>query len=475
MNVQEAKKLSVYNHSAEYPCSAVQLHSWHSRPGALERLLPPWEKTRIKGQTGGIDPGGKVQLRMYQGPFSLAYHALHIENIPGQMFRDIQERGPFKSFSHSHLFQDTANGSMLNDRIEYSLPLHQLLPSPVKKQVHEKLQRMFEYRTRILQGDIALHNQYSQTPLRILITGASGVLGNELLPFLRTGGHQIWTLVRRKPDHDKGEIFWDPEKEILEADSIPEIDAVIHMAGEYIGLGRWSDEKKQRVISSRVKGTRLLCRTLASLPNPPKVLLSASAVGYYGHRDAIELDEQEKSGNDFISSVCRLWESGAEDGQKAGIRTVFLRLGVGLTPRGGALQRILQNSPIGFVRRFGAGTQYISWISTDDIISAILHCMVCNGLEGPVNLAAPVPVTNSEFMATMARVTGRPLLCPIPAGLLRALYGQMANEVLLSGCHVSSRKLIDSGFEFRHQTLEQALRHLLGKALRLQHQEVVRK
>ncbi len=187
---------------------------------------------------------------------------------------------------------------------------------------------------------------------------------------------------------------------------------------------------------------------------PPKVFLCASAVGYYGDgRDRV-IDETNPPGNDFIAEVCKLWEKGTEPARNAGIRTVFMRLGIGLTPRGGALQRILAASPFGFIRRFGNGHQYISWISRDDMVGAMLHALSCPSLQGPLNIVAPQPVTNAEFMQTLARITGRPLLFPLPGWFLKMIYGQMASEILLSGCRVSSQKLQDSGFKFRHPTLE---------------------
>lgn len=454
---------TLFEHQGTYPCTPQQLYNWHARYGALERLLPPWEKTRIVSRKGGIDPGGEVVLKIRTGPFPFTYHAHHVENVPGEMFRDIQAKGPFKSFSHSHYFKKDTSGTLLHDKVEYSLPLDNLLPSFLKKHVHKSLEQVFHHRESIIGEDIKVHLRCSQQPLKILISGASGVLGRELIPFLTTGGHTVWTLVRRDPDLHKNEIFWDPENNILDGAKLPKIDAVIHLAGEYIGLSRWSEEKKQRVIHSRVDGTRLLSRVVSSLAVKPRVFLCASAVGYYGDSSTTGLDENSPLGQDFISKVCGLWEGSAAETLDKEIRTVFVRLGVGLTPRGGALEKILDTSPLGFIRRFGSGNQYISWISTDDMISAMLHCLTCESLEGPVNIAAPQPVTNAEFMQILAKVAGRPLLFPVPAKLLKFVYGQMASEILLSGCHVSAQKLVDSGFTFRHPNLALALKKLLGK------------
>ncbi len=456
---------SFFSHRSEYPCSAAELYAWHSRPGALERLLPPWDDTTVLSREGGIAPGGRVYLKMHFGPITLQYHGRHTENIPGKMFRDIQEKGPFAHWSHSHFFQDTSSGAELRDEVEFSLPGHTFVPESIKLLVTEKLARMFHYREKVLREDILLHKRCSAKPLRLLISGASGILGRELLPLLTTGGHQVYTLVRRRPVVEKGEIFWDPENNILNSDDLPDLDGVIHLAGEYIGLGRWSAEKKRRVLDSRVNGTGLLARTLAASKKPPGVLLSASAVGFYGHCDDMVLHENVPAGQGFMSEVCRSWEQATEAAGQAGIRTVLLRLGVGLTPRGGALRRILAASPCGYIRRFGPGKQYISWISSDDMISAILHALTCPELTGPLNIAAPEPVSNLHFMQTLSRITGKPLLFPLPGSLLRLIYGQMASEILLSSCRVTSKKLITSGFKFRHPHLEIALNFLLGKEM----------
>jgi uncharacterized protein (TIGR01777 family) len=458
------KKGSTFSYTSIYPCSASQLHAWHGRPGALERLLPPWERTRVLSRKGGLDPGGEVELQLRLGMIPLRYVAHHIENIPGKMFRDIQAKGPFAQWSHSHFFTDTEYGARLDDVVEYRLPGHNLLPGFVKRKVEKRLLQMFRHRERIIQADIRLHNTCSPQPMRLLISGASGVLGRELVPLLTTGGHTVYRLVRRKPDPAQNEIFWDPDQNILSADQLPEVDGVIHLAGEYIGLYRWTEEKKKKVLDSRVRGTSLLARTLAGLDNKPKVFLSASAVGFYGNSGAQIVDENNPPGGDFISEICIQWEKATEAAQLAGIRTVCMRLGIGITPRGGALERILETSPFGFVRCFGSGEQYISWMSYDDIISAMLHCLVHTGLSGPVNIAAPQPATNREFMTLLAKITGRPLLLPVPEWFLGLIYGQMASEIVLSGCRVATKKLTESGFTFRHTSLQQALTLLLGRS-----------
>lgn len=457
-----ASRTSRFTWSSTYPEStAAELFAWHSRQGALERLLPPWQKNTILSRQGGIAPGGEVTLRLQAGPISFHYRGRHIAWEPGRMFHDIQERGPFASWSHRHSFHDSPDGSVLEDEVEFALPGHRFLPGWLHRLVDQELSRLFRHRREVLLADLALHRRCSREPLRILISGASGVLGQRLCPLLTTGGHRLFTLVRRPPN-SADEIFWEPMAGLLDPGKIPAVDAVIHLAGEYIGLRRWSASGKERVLTSRRQGTDLLCRTLAALPRPPRVLLSASATGYYGDSGGSEVAEEASAGRDFISFVCRQWEEATAPAKAAGIRTVTMRLGVGLTPHAGGLARILATGPLGYIRRFGHGDQYISWISNDDMVAAMLHCLATPSLAGPINIVAPEPVTNAAFMATLALLTGRPLLPPLPAPFLRLLYGQMAAEIVLSGCRASSRKLQDSGFRFRHPTLTTALVSLLG-------------
>ncbi len=237
--------------SSLFPCSARELHAWHSRPGALERLIPPWERTHVVFREGGIDPGGRVVLAMHAGPFPYRWHARHVTNTPGVVFQDIQERGPFARWTHTHRFSDIENGALLEDRIDYAFPGQPLLPTCATGLVDHTLQRVFRYRHDTLRADLELHNRCSRTPLRVLISGASGVLGSALRPLLATGGHEVWTLVRRQPDRQQREIYWDPQSGHLNLTGLPPFDGVIHLAGDNIGEGRWTTGKKQRVIDSR--------------------------------------------------------------------------------------------------------------------------------------------------------------------------------------------------------------------------------
>jgi uncharacterized protein (TIGR01777 family) len=456
----------LFTHTSEYPCSARELYDWHSREGALERLLPPWEKVEVLEKSGGIEAGARVRLRFHSGPFKLFsfnFHALHLENTPGHSFHDIQQHGPFASWSHQHFFSESNGGCRLEDRVEYRLPLQRIMIGPLRRAAQHSIERMFRHREEQLRADILLHQRCSDRPLRILISGAGGVLGRELLPLLTTGGHEVWRLVRRKADPARREIRWDIENKDLDLSSAPAFDGVIHLAGEYIGLHRWTEKKKKKVLESRIHGTRLLVERLAALPQRPKVFISASAIGCYGDCGTDTADESHPFATDFISRVCHAWEKEAQTAEAAGMRTVMMRFGVGLTPKGGALQRIANASFCGCISALGKGEQILSWVSIDDMAASLLHALTCLKLSGPVNVVAPDPVSNREFLRAFAHITGHPLLFPLPAPLLKMIFGELADEMLLSGCRVSCQKLVESGFTFRYPELEPALQAMYGR------------
>lgn len=446
-----------------FSASAQSLYSYHAQAGALERLIPPWDKVTILKRHGGLGEGGRTSLQLHIGPFSTQFEAHHLKAIEGVMFEDIQHKGPFQYWHHNHHFEDTPKGGLLTDHVRYQLPFHKLLPPFIKNYISNNLDRTFKYRHKIIENDLKRHSQYStKKPLTFLISGASGVLGKELIPFLTVGGHKVWTLVRRKPRPNSQEIFWDPVEGTIDIEAIPRIDTVIHLAGEYIGLGRWSDNKKREVIESRKRGTDLLATTIAGLKEPPSVFLSSSAIGYYGDCKTTLIDEAHHRGHGFMAEVCDTWEKATQPAIDAGIRTVQLRMGVALSARGGALQRLLQIAPIGFPKSLGNGKQFTSWISSGDMLAAMLHCICTESISGPINIAAPNPVTNEELLYTLARLKKKPIFPRVPPSYLTFFYGEMAREIALSSCRVSAQKLINSGFVFEHNTLEEAIKSQLG-------------
>jgi uncharacterized protein len=297
--------------------------------------------------------------------------------------------------------------------------------------------------------------------MRVLVTGSSGLVGSALVPALKQDGQEVWSLVRRSPKEGMREIFWDPLKGIDDVSGLEGADALVHLAGENIAEGRWTDEKKARIRESRVKGTRVLSEALARLERPPKSLLCASAIGFYGDRGAEILTEASAPGEGFLPDVCRAWEAAAGPAVERGVRVVFLRFGVILAAEGGALDKMLTPFKMGVGGKIGSGKQYMSWITLDDTIGVIKHALADETLSGPVNVVAPQPVTNFEFTRALGNVLSRPTIFSVPAFAARLAFGEMADAALLASERVEPARLKQSGFVFQHPELEGALRHLL--------------
>ena len=297
----------------------------------------------------------------------------------------------------------------------------------------------------------------------IAISGSTGLVGRVLCDALATDGLRMLRLVRRDQPSDHETVRWDPASGPANPAQLEGIDAVVHLAGENIAEGRWSNAKKRRIRDSRVVGTRSLCESLISLERPPSVLVAASAIGFYGDRGDEILDETSAAGSGFLSDVCREWETATQPALDRGIRVVNLRIGVVLSTAGGALKKMLLPFQFGAGGRVGSGRQYWSWIALDDLVRVIRYCLEGTQLRGPVNAVAPAPVTNSEFTAVLGRVLRRPTLLPLPAFAARLVLGEMANELLLSSARVIPKRLQESGFTFRHDQIEGALRKELGR------------
>jgi uncharacterized protein (TIGR01777 family) len=296
--------------------------------------------------------------------------------------------------------------------------------------------------------------------MKIAVTGSTGLVGADLVSFLTTGGHLVSRVVRNNPTGS--DILWNPTAGTIDAERLEGLDAVVHLAGENIAARRWSAEQKARIRDSRVQGTKLLCETLAKLRQRPRVLVSASAIGFYGNRGDEVLTEASAAGNGFLPDVCRDWEAATKAAEMAGIRVVHVRFGVILSPKGGALAKMLTPFRLGLGGRIGNGRQWMSWISLDDVIGTINHAIATDTLRGSVNSVAPNPITNRDFTKTLGRVLRRPTIFPMPAFMARLAFGEMANDLLLGSTRVLPRALSDSGYRFLHGDLEEALRHLLG-------------
>ena len=283
-----------------------------------------------------------------------------------------------------------------------------------------------------------------------------------LVTSLASKGHEAFLLVRHAPD-SAAEVEWYPERGSLALSRLEGMDAVVHLAGESIAEGRWSEEKKRRIRESRVKGTTVLSEALGNLKRPPGTLISASAIGYYGNRGDEILTEESSPGNDFLASVCSEWERAAEAASTKGIRVVKSRFGVILSNNGGALKKMLTPFRMGVGGRIGSGKQWMSWIALHDVIAGLEFALTNEALSGPVNFVAPNPVTNAEFTRTLGKVLSRPTIFPIPAFGVRLVFGEMADALLLSSQRVKPAHLTQAGYRFQFSDLDAALRHVLHK------------
>lgn len=445
--------------------SADILYDWHSHDGAFDRLSPPWANVTVLESRGTMQSGDGKRLRLGIGPIGIPWSIVHESPETGLGFVDIQQSGPFASWKHDHRFlADSTMASILQDQLTYTLPLGAAGKIVAGRPVQHKLEELFHYRHRRTQGDLMRHSRFQfDSPLRVAVTGATGLVGKVLVSFLRAGGHEVIP-ISRKAGSAPNEIMWNPAKGEIDATKLEGLDAIIHLAGVSIAGGRWSASRKEQILKSRVDGTSLLSKTLAGLTSKPKVLVSTSAVGYYGDAPGVLLTEDSPAGNEFLSDVCVQWEAATASASDAGIRVVNPRFGVVFSGDGGMLPLISKAFLLGGGGPLGSGKQSMSWIAIDDLLGVLLESIGNENLSGPVNAVAPKAVTNAEFTKTLAHVLRRPAFFRVPAFALRLVAGELADELLLVDQAVDPKKLREAGFEFQFGSLEETFRHELGRA-----------
>jgi len=444
----------------EMPVSARALFDWHERPGAFDRLTPAWMPVELRHREGGIRDGARVTIALPMGPLSIPWTLGHTGYKAGEEFRDFQIRGPFRRWEHIHRMEPVSeHASVVDDRITFALPVPPFGDLVAGWYTRAELTRLLQWRHTLTRNDLDRHARFAARGARtIAITGASGMVGSALVPFLTTGGHTVRTIGRGS----SSTVRWDPARGQLDPAALEGVDAVVHLAGENVGA-RWTAARRRAIVDSRIQGTRLIAESIAKMPRKPEVLVSTSAIGIYGPRGDEWLDESSALGDDFLAEVGQQWEAATAPAREAGVRVVHLRIGIVLAASGGALGKILLSFQLGAGGVLGTGRQWMSWISREDLIGAIYHVIQTPPLAGAVNVVAPAPVTNREFTKTLGRVLHRPTIAPVPAFLLRALFGEMAEGTVLASQRVRPTALEGSGFSFLHPTLEDALRFELGR------------
>lgn len=446
------------------PAPPAALFEWHARPGAFERLSPAWQGARVVSRMGGITDGSRVEVEVPQLG-GLLHQRLLVEHrgyVAGERFIDEQLEGPFARWTHTHSMLPGPDGtSVLEDRIDYELPLAPLGELAAGWFVAGELDRLFDFRHARTRDDLMTHAAFADQPrLTVAITGGTGMIGQALTALLTTGGHTVrW--ITRHPRTARGDIGWNPERGELDPAALAGVDAVVHLAGANVGE-RWTAVHKRAIRDSREQGTRTLVTAISNCPTPPKVLISGSAIGYYGDTGSTVVDEASPRGTGFLADVAEVWESEAFKAEQVGVRVVVARTGVVLTPAGGALAKLLPPFKLGLGGPIGSGRQWMSWISLDDEVSALHWLLMTSSARGVYNLTAPAPVTNAEFASEMGRVLHRPAVIPVPGFALTAVLGEMAQATVLEGQRVLPSRLEAEGFRFRHRTLCEALRFELG-------------
>ncbi len=470
-------KREIFIARSRFHATSDQVFDWHERPGAFERLSPPWVNVKCVERSGGIQDGSRVVLLLEKGPMRMPWVLAHKDYVKGKRFVDYQIAGPFDYWQQNHELEDDGPGHCyLTDRVEYSLPMGLAGRIAASAFIRSELSRLFRYRHALTARDMALLKRYGQKPLKILVSGATGLVGERLVSLLATQGHEVVRLSRRAPAGEKAElhpieakspdgseIFWNPLAGTIESNLPDDLDAVVHLSGRNVTAGRWSVEEKQMIYQSRVQSTQYLCQLLAALDKKPEVLVCASAIGFYGERGSEPVTEDSKAGSGFLAEVCIDWEAAAEQARAAGIRVVLARIGAVLSPKAGALAKLLPIFSSGAGGKIGDGKQYFSWVSIDDVCTAIYHAIVTKEVDGPLNVVAPNCATNAEFTRALGRALFRPTLFPVPPRVLRVAFGEMADALLMASVRVLPQKLKQTGYEFQDPDLLDAIKFLIGR------------
>ncbi|MCP3167455.1 TIGR01777 family oxidoreductase [Myxococcus qinghaiensis] len=460
-------KSHVFDARSRMPVTAAELFAWHARDGALARLTPPWERMELLERSGdGIHPGARVVMRMRVGPIPRRWVAEHTAYVQDSLFQDTQVSGPFSKWVHTHRMwpEPATSSSVLEDEVEYVLPvgpLGNLFGGGIARRT---LERMFAYRHRVTREDLRRHAAFAGAgPLTVAVTGASGSIGSSLVPFLTTGGHRVKRLVRGRAEASRDEVAWSPDKGEVDTASLEGVDAVVHLAGANVAGKRWSPEYKDAILKSRTEGTLTLSEALARMKKKPRVLVCAAGSGIYGDRGDEPLTEESAPGTGFLADVCRAWEAATAPAEAAGIRVVHLRIGPVLDAREGALAKMLPAFLAGGGGPIGSGRQWMSWVSMEDILGLFHFSLFTQAARGPINAVAPGAVRQADFAKTLGRVVRRPAFLPMPAVAIRTLFGQMGQEALLAGARVLPSATERLGYSFLLPDLEEALRFTLGR------------
>jgi uncharacterized protein len=455
--------MPIFEWRSVMPASAGEVFAYHARPGAFRRLAPPWQRLEVREESGDVT-AGRVAFDVWFGPVKRHWVADMGSALPGRQFVDRQVEGPFASWEHVHRFVPIDEGrSELIDHVEYSLPAGGLTDLVGEGPAGHVLSRLFRFRHERTRLDLGRHAEWADEPrLKVAIAGAGGLVGSHLADYLTTAGHSVLRLVRHR-EAGPGEVPWDPAAGALYRGALEGVDAVVNLSGVNLA-GLWTPGRKKAILDSRVQATRTLAEAIARMERPPAVLVSTSAVGYYGSRGDATITEQTPPGEGFLAEVCRAWEAEAAPVAAAGVRVVTPRFGLVVSAAGGAFAAMLPAFKLGLGARVGDGAQYWSWIGLDDLVAVLERALHDEGLEGPVNATSPEPMTNADVTRALASVLHRPAALAVPGFLVRGATLGMGEEMLLASQRAVPERLLEDGFRFSFPRLEGALRYELGRS-----------
>ncbi|MFI5334980.1 MAG: TIGR01777 family oxidoreductase [Chlamydiales bacterium] len=438
--------------TAQLSRPAQEVFNWHERVGAIERMLSSLKELRLLAHEGR-----RLTLQIRIG-LSWEKWVLELHTSPETLSgKFVQIEGPFRDWSYTFaLTAQDARRCALVEQVEFSLPF----PLSTAR-FYKKVERYFRWRHKTLEDDLISYAKNPLPPLKILVSGSTGLIGSALVPFLRAAGHHVVPLARSKKGVDPSSLTWHPESGELEINSLEGFDLVIHLAGENIAKRRWTKDQKQRLFLSRTRDTWFLTQALLRLNSPPKTVICASACGIYGDRGDELLTEESSPGQGFLADLCVKWEEAASTLEKRNIRLIQSRFGPGLSSNGGFLEKMLPFFRLGLGGKLGSGKQLIPWVALDDMVGALYHLIAHQEIKGAVNICSPEPVTQEVFAKTLAQLLHRPAFFHIPSFLVRLAFGELADALLLSSQNARPKKLLESKYEFRYQKLKDALETII--------------
>jgi len=451
----------VFNRQIDVPKDTV--YRWHTTEGAFERLIPPWQEVRLLEAAPSIDEGTRTVIEIKHGLIRHRWVAEHFKVEEGNSFTDRQVSGPFKEWIHEHQFLGkNGRSTQLVDRLNFTIPGGLAGKMLMESCIEKSITNAFWFRHERTKMDLErlLGDRVFRSGLTVLITGHRGLVGRELSALLRSLGYGVRGLSRNPQGKD--EFAWNPLSGEIDERAFDGVCAVVHLAGENVASGRWPASRREAILESRRKGTALIAATMARVCSRKTVLVSASGVNAYPS-DGQPYDEAGPAGDHFLSEVCRAWERATEPASDVGLRVVKLRIGVVLSPRGGALGKMLLPFKLGLGGRLGTGNQMFSWIAIDDLTEIIVRSIEEESMAGVYNATAPRVVSQNAFAQVLATVLSRPAMMPVPASILQIVLGKdLANETLLADLQVIPLRLKDQGYRWRFPQLEPALRFMLG-------------